>query len=178
MDAKKLYLLQVQHNGIPEELFKTLTRGEQSALSQGKDSKYYLLPSHRNHFIAVLTGGVFDILHAGHILTLKEAKRHGDLLVAVVATDSRVEQVKKRKPIHDAEYRREMVGALKPVDLAIVGGADMMETLKRVSPNIVAFGYDQSPLPLPPGTRAVHLEEVKADESVAKTSKIIRELGL
>jgi len=178
MDAKRLYLLQAQHNGISNELFRSLSKGEQSALAQGKDGKYRLLPSHRAKFSVVLTGGVFDILHIGHILTLTEAKKHGDLLIVVVATDSRVEQIKKRKPIHDADYRRAMVASLKPVDLAIVGGADMMETFARVSPDAVAFGYDQSPMPLPQGCRSVHLKEVVSDPKMAKTSRIIRELGL
>lgn len=178
MDARKIYLLQVEHSGIPEDLFRTLTRGEQSALERKNDGKYYVLPSCRSRFTVVLTGGVFDILHAGHVLTLMEAKKRGDLLVAVVATDSRVETAKKRKPIHDAEYRRAMVGALKPVDLAIVGGGDMMGTFARVSPDVVAFGYDQSPMPLPQGCKSIHLKEVVSDPKMAKTSRIIRELGL
>lgn len=178
MDAKKIYLLQVAHNGIPEELFRTFSRGEQSMLEKKKDGKYCLLPSYRNRFRVVLTGGVFDILHIGHILTLNEAKKQGDLLVAVIATDSRVEATKKRKPVHDAEYRRAMVSYLKPVDLAIVGGADMMETLSRVSPDTVAFGYDQFPMRLPEGVNSIHLKDVVSDPKMAKTSRIIRELGL
>jgi glycerol-3-phosphate cytidylyltransferase-like family protein len=70
-----------------------------------------------------------------------------------------------------------MVSGLKPVSLA-VGGTDMMETFYRVRPDIVVFGYDQMPMALPAPCNRVHLETVKADPSMAKTSRIIRDLGL
>ena len=149
---------------------------EQNLLEKKWD-KYWLKKSDR-HFKVVLTGGVFDVLHIGHVLTLTKAKEHGDILVAVVATDERVQKVKNRKPIHPASYRCAMVGSLKPVDLAIVGGEDMMKTFERVSPDVVAFGYDQTPMKLPEHVKSVHLTEIKADESMAKTSEIIRKLGL
>lgn len=176
MDAKELYLLAVQDNGITEEAYRTFSHHEQAMLEKKWD-KYWLKKEHR-HFKVVLTGGVFDVLHIGHILTLTKAKEHGDILVAVVATDARVQKVKNRKPIHPSDYRRAMVASIKPVDIAIVGGEDMMQTFERVSPDIVAFGYDQSPMKLPPHVKSVHLTEIKADESMAKTSEIIRKLGL
>ncbi|VVC00994.1 FAD synthase [uncultured archaeon] len=176
MDAKELYLLAVQDNGITEEAYRTLSSHEQGMLEKKWD-KYWLKKDHR-HFKVVLTGGVFDVLHIGHVLTLKKAREHGDILIAVVATDERVQKVKNRKPLHTADYRRAMVSALKMVDLAIVGGEDMMKTFERVSPDVVAFGYDQEPMKLPPHVKSVHLSEVKEDESIAKTSAIIRKLGL
>ena len=176
MDAKELYLLAVQGNGISEEAFRSFSAHEQGMLEKKWD-KYWLKKGAR-HFKVVLTGGVFDILHIGHVLTLQKAKEHGDILVVVVATDARVQKVKNRKPLHIADYRRAMVSSLKPVDIAIVGEEDIMKTFERVSPDTVAFGYDQSPMKLPAHVKSVHLTEIKADESIAKTSEIIRKLGL
>lgn len=177
MNAIALYLLSVKENGISESQAAKLTRGERAALEM-RDGKYCLKASERAKFSVVLTGGVFDVLHMGHVLTLSEARKLGDVLVAVVATNETVEKRKGKKPLHDAEYRRAMVEVLKPVDAAIVGCADWMETFARVKPDIVAFGYDQSPIPLPEGCRSAHLKEVVSDPSVAKTSAVIRKLGL
>ncbi|MCX8197966.1 MAG: adenylyltransferase/cytidyltransferase family protein [Candidatus Micrarchaeota archaeon] len=178
MDAKELYLLSVKENGISQEEYSKLSREDKEALERREGGRYWLAKHHREGFKVCLTGGVFDVLHIGHILTLQEAKKLADLLVVVVATDERVEKLKGKKPIHPSEYRRAMVSCLKPVDLAIIGSKDIMETFWRVGPDIVAFGYDQKPFPLPSPCKSVHLVGVRADERMAKTSRIIRELGL
>lgn len=177
MDARELYLLSVKENGISEEAYAKLGRKEKSMLEK-KGGRYFLLPSRRQKFAVCLTGGAFDVLHIGHVLTLSEAKKLGNVLVVVVAASETMEARKGKKPIHDADYRAAMVSALKPVDLAIVGGKDMMETFARVKPDIVAFGYDQKPFALPEGCKSAHLTGIISDPSVAKTSRIIRDLGL
>ena len=178
MDARELYLLTVKENGLSDHEMEKLSPDERKLLTRGENSRFWLHREEREKFKVVLTGGVFDILHIGHVLTLQKARELGDLLVVVVSTDERVAQVKGKKPMHEAEYRRGMVAALKPVDIAIVGVKDMMETFYRVRPDVVAFGYDQKPMQLPAPCKTVHLTEVKADEKLAKTSRIIRDLGL
>lgn len=177
MDTKELYLLTVKENGLSDHEMEKLGEGERALMTRGENGKFWLKREEREKFKVVLTGGVFDVLHIGHVLTLEKAREQGDLLVVVVSTDQRVEQVKKRKPIHEMEYRRSMVAALKAVDLAINGSTDMMETFYRVRPDIVVFGYDQKPMSLPAPVRSVHLED-RMDEKLAKTSRIIRDLGL
>jgi len=177
MNARDLYLLSVKENGIPQAEYGKLTRGEKALLEE-REGKFFLRASERAKFKVVLTGGAFDVLHIGHVLVLQEAGKLGDLLVAVVATDQTVEKRKGKKPIHAADYRASMVGALKMVDLAIVGGTDFLSTFARVQPDIVAFGYDQQPFALPDGCKSAHLQHVKSDPALAKTSRIIRELGL
>jgi cytidyltransferase-like protein len=178
MDAKELYLFCVAQNGLSDHEMGELSEQERQLLSRGENMKFWLSRAEREKFSVALTGGAFDILHMGHMLTLREAKKQADLLVVVVSTDERVREVKKRNPVHDAEYRKDMVSSVKGVDLAIVGSSDIMETFYRVRPDVVVFGYDQSPLKLPVPVRVVHLKEVVSDPKVAKTSKIIRELGL
>jgi len=92
----------------------------------------------------VLAGGVFDIIHPGHIHTLNAAKALGDVLVVAIATDKIAQKMKKRAPLHNQELRRELVGCLSMVDSAIVGHEDnIFETVKEVKPNIIVLGYDQ-----------------------------------
>ena len=92
----------------------------------------------------VLAGGVFDIIHPGHIHTLNAAKALGDVLVVVIATDKIAKKMKKRQPLHNQELRCELVSSLSIVDVSIVGNEDdIFETVKLVKPNVIALGYDQ-----------------------------------
>ena len=92
----------------------------------------------------VLAGGVFDIIHPGHIHTLNAAKALGDVLVVAVATDKTTKKMKKRPPLHSQELRRELVSSLSMVDKAVVGHEDdIFETVKEIRPDIIVLGYDQ-----------------------------------
>jgi len=92
----------------------------------------------------VLAGGVFDIIHPGHIHTLNAAKALGGILVVAIATDKTAKKMKKRSPLHNQELRRELVSYLSMVDEAIVGHEDdIFQTVKEVKPNIIVLGYDQ-----------------------------------
>ena len=92
----------------------------------------------------VLAGGVFDIIHPGHIHTLTAAKALGDVLVVAIATDKTAQKMKKMRPLHNQELRCELVSSLSMVDEAIVGHEeDIFETVKEVKPDIIALGYDQ-----------------------------------
>ena len=98
----------------------------------------------RNSLRVVLAGGVFDIIHPGHIYTLNAARELGDILVVVAATDKTAIRMKKRKPLHTQDQRQELVDSLKMVDLCLVGHEeDMFITVDKVRPEIIALGYDQ-----------------------------------
>ena len=91
----------------------------------------------------VMASGVFDIVHSGHLHYLQEARRLGDELVVVVATDATVRR-RKHEPIIPEKMRLELVSALKPVDAAVLGGeGDMFAVVENVRPDIIAIGYDQ-----------------------------------
>ena len=92
----------------------------------------------------VLAGGVFDIIHPGHIHTLNAAKALGDVLVVAVATDKTAQKMKKRLPLHNQKLRRELVSYLSMVDNAVIGHEDdIFETVKKIKPDIIVLGYDQ-----------------------------------
>lgn len=92
----------------------------------------------------VLAGGVFDIIHPGHIHTLRGARVLGNVLVVVVATDITAQKMKNRIPLHNMELRRDLVGSLSMVDHAMVGHeGDIFKTVAQVRPDIIALGYDQ-----------------------------------
>ncbi len=98
----------------------------------------------RTSLKVVLAGGVFDIIHPGHIHTLNSAKRLGDVLVVVVATEDTAQKMKKRKPLHNQEQRRDLVKSLSMVDLCVIGHeGDIFKTVEQIKPEIIALGYDQ-----------------------------------
>ena len=98
----------------------------------------------RTSLKVVLAGGVFDIIHPGHIHTLNAAKELGDVLVVVVATDNTAVKMKKRKPLHVQEQRQELVNSLSMVDLSLIGQEnDIFKTVNHIKPQIIALGYDQ-----------------------------------
>ena len=119
---------------ITQLIQKNLVNEDKNTLSEiGRDS-----------LRVVLAGGVFDIIHPGHISTLNAAKVLGDVLVVVVATDNTAVKMKKRKPIHNQEQRQELVNSLGVVDLCLIGQEnDIFKTVNLVKPQIIALGYDQ-----------------------------------
>jgi len=98
----------------------------------------------RDALRVVFAGGVFDIIHPGHIHTLKAARALGDVLVVVIARNVTALKSKGTSPIHDEELRKELVSSLKFVDIAILGHeGDIYKTVELVRPNLIALGYDQ-----------------------------------
>jgi FAD synthetase len=99
----------------------------------------------RDAIKVVLVGGVFDVIHPGHIHTLKAAKQHGDVLVVVIARTSTAAKIKQgRKVYHGENLRKELVSSISFVDLAMIGSKmSLYDTVERVSPDIIALGYDQ-----------------------------------
>jgi cytidyltransferase-like protein len=174
-EAAKLYVMQLQYGGIPEEVYHFLPEHEKMMLIE-KSGRFFLRDQERRRIRVVLAGGVFDILHIGHIVTLAEAKKHGDVLVVAIARDDHIRK-KGREPVHGLEYRKMMVEALKPVDLAIGGFDNPERMVELVGPDVIVYGYDQKETFKPKGVEIVKLAG-KIDDSKFKTGKILEDLGL
>jgi cytidyltransferase-like protein len=132
---KKCMLPDNQFNDKIKELIKK---------NMVNEDKITLTETGRDSLRIVLAGGVFDIIHPGHVHTLNAAKLLGDVLVVVVATDNTAVKMKKRTPIHSQEQRQELVNSLEVVDLSLIGQEnDIFKTVNHVKPQIIALGYDQ-----------------------------------
>ena len=93
----------------------------------------------------VMAVGIFDLLHAGHLHYVEQAKSLGEELVVVIAHDETVRK-QKHEPVTGQDLRRRMVEGLKPVNQAIIGnppGVPIFEILKQIDPDLIALGYDQ-----------------------------------
>ncbi|VVB58549.1 FAD synthase [Candidatus Anstonella stagnisolia] len=172
---RKLLLMQIRDNGISGKDFAKLLLGEKTMLVR-KGKRYFLEPKFRNQMKVVLTGGVFDILHIGHLRTLEEAKKYGDVLVVVVASDKTAMR-EKRKPMNNAKSRLEMIRALSCVDYALIGVAKKEKMVKRVGADVIVFGYDQRVFLNERDYKVVKLKK-KFGGLSAKTTKIIIKMGI
>ena len=92
----------------------------------------------------VFTNGCFDIVHAGHIYYLKEAKKLGDFLVVALNSDNSIKRIKgKNRPIISEENRLIVLEALYFVDFVTVFDEDTPYNLiDMLVPDILVKGGD------------------------------------
>ncbi len=94
--------------------------------------------------MTVLVFGTFDILHIGHIDLFKQAIKHGNTLVVVLARDKRVKQIKGSAPIHSEMERKEILEHIDIINKVYLGDeSDVYKVIKDISPDVIALGYDQ-----------------------------------
>ncbi len=86
-----------------------------------------------------MTNGCFDLLHPGHLASLIEARRHGDLLVVGLNSDRSVEALKgPGHPIIDEQGRAEMLAALECVDYVVLFDDPNVEGLiEKILPDVL-----------------------------------------
>jgi rfaE bifunctional protein nucleotidyltransferase chain/domain len=92
----------------------------------------------------VLTNGGFDLIHAGHLQVLNEAKSHGDLLAVAVNGDESVRTLKgEGRPLVGQDDRALLISALTPVDYVVLFHEETPRRLiERVIPDVLVKGGD------------------------------------
>ncbi len=92
----------------------------------------------------VFTNGCFDILHAGHVRYLTEARALGDCLVLGLNTDASVRRIKgPSRPINNEQDRAEVADGLKAVDYVVLFDEPTAEAvIAKVRPDIYVKGGD------------------------------------
>jgi D-beta-D-heptose 7-phosphate kinase/D-beta-D-heptose 1-phosphate adenosyltransferase len=95
----------------------------------------------------VMTNGCFDILHAGHVAYLRQAKRRGDRLIVAVNDDASVTKLKgDGRPVNALADRMAVLAALECVDWVVPFSEDTPERLIcRVLPDVLVKGGDYEP---------------------------------
>ena len=96
----------------------------------------------------VVIFGVFDGIHDGHSSFIKDAKKQGNHLVAIVARDDVVKELKGKLPRFNEVERINALLKIKDVDLVLLGDPKMetYNTLREVKPDVIYLGYDQRAL--------------------------------
>lgn len=123
-----LYHAYDQHSGIVSE--EQLQRLIKQAQQQGER--------------VIMTNGCFDILHAGHVSYLQQARELGDRLVIAVNSDASVKALKgSKRPVNDLQSRMTVLAALGCVDWVVDFAEDTPERLYcRVLPDVIVKGGD------------------------------------
>jgi rfaE bifunctional protein nucleotidyltransferase chain/domain len=116
----------------------------------------------------VFTNGCFDLLHAGHVRYLQQARALGNALVVALNGDASVRALKgPTRPINEEQDRAEVLGALACVDYVTIFQSERVTDLVgQIRPQVYAKGGDYTVDSLDPGERA-------ALESVGTEIKIL-----
>ena len=91
----------------------------------------------------VVAGGVFDILHLGHIKFLEKAKEKGDVFLVLLESDQNAKRKGENRPIHTQKNRASVLSALPSINYVILlpemtKDKDYDKLLSQLKPDIIA----------------------------------------
>jgi len=114
--------------------------GRPSASLQNDNWQKFLIP-----LKTVLVSGTFDGLHEGHKNYFEQARQHGQRLIAIIARDKIVEQIKGRPPKYSEKERVAFVKQCDEIDRVYLGVLDnIFDFTASLKPDVIALGYDQT----------------------------------
>ncbi|MDQ3232737.1 MAG: D-glycero-beta-D-manno-heptose 1-phosphate adenylyltransferase [Pseudobdellovibrionaceae bacterium] len=113
-------------------------------IMESRDGRAAIGPIGKRSQKVVFTNGCFDILHAGHISYLEEARSRGHLLVIGVNTDRSVRQLKgASRPIISCDQRMRLLAALQCVDFVVPFDEETPGRLiAEIMPDVLVKGAD------------------------------------
>ena len=90
------------------------------------------------------TNGVFDLLHMGHLRSIKAARAHCDKLVVAINSDASVKRLKgEMRPVQSEEVRAAVLANMQQVDLVVIFGEDTpIEVIRACEPDLLVKGGD------------------------------------
>ena len=92
----------------------------------------------------VFTNGVFDLLHKGHIFSLSQAARQGDILIIGLNSDPSVKRLKgDSRPVNDQDARALLLASLTMVDAVVIFDEDTpLNLITSIMPDVLVKGGD------------------------------------
>lgn len=132
-----------------EELVAALFRSDATSHSERSvvdlDTAEQIAAAWRREGLSVaFTNGCFDILHAGHVSLIQQARSHADRLILGLNSDASVSRLKgPSRPINTARDRAFILSALAAVDLVVVFEEDTpLALIERLKPDVLVKGAD------------------------------------
>lgn len=92
----------------------------------------------------VFTNGVFDLLHKGHVFSLSQAAKQGDILIVGLNADNSVKRLKgETRPINDQDARALLLASFFMVDVVIIFEEDTpLQLITSILPDVLVKGDD------------------------------------
>lgn len=127
-----------------DELVSTINQNSNFKLLDISTAKYVVNNLKQKDLKIVFTNGCFDLLHAGHLSSFKQAKKYGDILIVAVNSDDSVKKNKgDLRPIISEKDRIDMLCALEIVDFVILMNDKTPEKIISViQPDVTVKGED------------------------------------
>jgi D-beta-D-heptose 7-phosphate kinase/D-beta-D-heptose 1-phosphate adenosyltransferase len=124
----------------------------------------------------VFTNGCFDLLHAGHVRYLREARKLGDVLVVGLNSDRSVSEIKPERPVTPEEQRAEVLSSLEMVDyVTFFDEATPYDLIRRIRPDVLVKGGDWRPEDIVGSDVAVETRSLPYHEGLS-TTEIIQKI--
>jgi len=126
----------------------------------------------------VMTNGCFDLLHAGHVSYLANARQKGDRLIVAVNSDNSVKKLKgKDRPINSVVQRMQVLGALEAVDWVVSFDEDTPRRLiGEILPDVLVKGGDYNTEMISGGAEVIaaggHVEVLNFEDGFSTTNMI------
>lgn len=127
------------------ELYEAVNKSQRThGVVSEKDAVAQIQQAQQKGEKVVMTNGCFDILHAGHVAYLNEAKKHGHRLIVAVNSDDSVKRLKgEGRPINSAQERMAVLAGLAAVDWVVEFSEDTPQRLiEALSPDVLVKGGD------------------------------------
>lgn len=127
-----------------EELIDAVEQGTKDKTFTLEEVQKRLQNAREQGKTIVFTNGCFDLLHAGHLSSFRQARQYGDILIAAVNNDASVKRIKgDNRPIINEEDRMRMVSALKYVDyVVLMEENDPTRLISVLKPDVIVKGRD------------------------------------
>lgn len=130
----------------------------------------------------VLANGCFDIIHAGHVRYLRDAKSRGDILIVALNSDKSVRSLKgEGRPLMNEIDRAEILSSFEFVDyIVIFDERDVGKILLELKPHIHAKGSDYTEETVPERETVLSYGgkiAICGGKKIRSSSKIIDEIG-
>jgi D-beta-D-heptose 7-phosphate kinase/D-beta-D-heptose 1-phosphate adenosyltransferase len=147
LEVEKIGVATVTRDEIIRDLLKAGGRTEENATGKVRPREALvdeLAARRRQGQHVSFTNGCFDVLHAGHVQYLQEARAQGDLLVVGLNSDASVRNLKgSGRPVNPVEARAFVLAGLAAVDyLTVFDESTPLELIRELRPDVLVKGAD------------------------------------
>ncbi|MFO0878623.1 MAG: D-glycero-beta-D-manno-heptose 1-phosphate adenylyltransferase [Gemmataceae bacterium] len=145
LEVEKIGVATVTRDEILADLLQGGIRGDGKVMTRTELTRELDRRRAVGHRVA-FTNGCFDVLHAGHVQYLREARAQADLLVVALNSDSSVRSLKgPSRPVNSSVDRATVLAALEAVDyLTVFDESTPLELIRLLRPDVLVKGADYS----------------------------------